>query len=305
MIKSAKFQNIAKYIINREQHNTVGRLCEFIDQCLLNFPNEIGQYFPFIHDLFKFCNNSYSSTVYMFIDIMNINITCQTPEFWTNFLIEDKYFVLNKLDDQSDFYKLPSTLLYAMKNPTTCDNWKFLVKLTDFPEHLHDLGFLVNESANLIKPLVYEIDDITDGENHFDNFKNKYEEIQVHAIEFLTKMMEFDSIRELTIPYEQIVNNILKVMKFFQHHNFALKACVNFIIASITSDYMKEEIISIIYPFFIQTIEKNDINERFLISFCKFCIDQISLIDDNLNEFIPESILQQCYGWSKICSPKT
>lgn len=235
---------------------------------------------------------------------MNINMTCQPPEFWTNFLIENKYFVLNKLDDQSNFYKLPSTLNYAIKNPTSCDNWKFLVKLADFPENLHDLSFLVNESANLIKPLVYEFDDITNEKNHCVDFKNKYNEIQVHAIEFLTKMIEFDSIKELSIPHELIVNNILKVMKFFQHHNFALKACANFVIASINSDYMKEEIISIIYPFFIQTIEKNDINERFLISFCKFCIDQISMIDESLNEYIPESILNQCYGWSKICSPK-
>lgn len=296
MAKSEKFQDIAKLIIKNGKHNTIGRLSEFISKFLINFPGKTEKYFPFISDLFNFCNISYSSTMFMFIDMIAINNDCNNMDFWQKFFIEEKYFILNKLNPQSKFYQLPSSLYYATKNPTTTGNWQFLVNLANVPGNLNDLSHFANKSALLIEPLIYDDDS---------NIKNEYKEIQVHAIEFLTKMIENDSIKELSIRYEKIIYNIITIMKKFQHHNFALNACVNFIVAAINSDEMKNDIISIVYPFFIDTIQKNDINERFLIAFCKCCIDKIYLINETLTQDIPNSIMNQCYSWSKFCRPKS
>lgn len=287
-MKSEKFQSIAQSIIKNGQHNTIGRLSEFIDHCITDFPNEIKKYFPFITNLFKFCNDSYQSTVYMFAHIISENIYYEEPTFWKRFLVNDKYFVLNKIDIESYVYRSPSSLHYAIQNPTTCDNWKFLVKLADFPENKQDLGCLLNKSVQIIKP----------------SSENEYKEIQVYAIKFLTKMIEHNSIEELSFNHEIVIKYIIEVMKSFKHHNFALNACVNYIIACINSDDMREKTTSLVYPFLIDTIKKNNINERFLIAFCKYGINKINQIDDCFTECIPESILRQCDGWCSIFKPK-
>lgn len=304
MIKSDIFQNITKTIIQKGDPKSIGRLSDFVDRIIVKFPEKALEYFPFLPDLIKYCIPCFSSTTNMFIDLLNINMNCFKIDQLEKFLIDEKYYVICKLDPKCEFYNLPLSLHHAIKNTNTSENWLYLLKLTNFSYNIPDLSFIVDKAAQIIEPVINDAEISNKHQKNDSVEKNEYKRVQVYALKFLTKMIECHAIYELSVEHEKIINDVINVMKFFQHQTFAIKAAIDFCITAIKSDEMRNEIITIVFPFFTETIQENDPCNKFLIAFCKYCIDTIYMIDDDLTKTIPGSVITECCSWSKINKKK-